>query len=64
MSQQIFTKREASLIPYLCLTSKEIANVFSLSESTIIIHLANMRKKVGAKNKAKLIEILKDREMM
>jgi DNA-binding CsgD family transcriptional regulator len=54
---QLLTKREKQLLPYLAdgLCSKEIANKMFISEHTVINHRRNMMEKTGSRNMTQLI---------
>ena len=54
---QLFTRREKELLPYLTdgLCSKEIANKLFISEFTVINHRRHMMEKSGSKNMIQLV---------
>lgn len=54
------SRREQQIIQYTAegLTSKQIARLLGLEFRTIQVYLANVRKKVGAKNIAHAIYLL------
>ena len=54
---QLFTRREKELLPYLAdgLCSKEIADKLFISEFTVINHRRNMMEKAGVNNMTQLV---------
>lgn len=54
------TKRELEILPFLCLTKKEIAQHFEISICTVNVHLNNLLSKFAVDNRAKLLtEVLR-----
>lgn len=49
------TKREQEILPFLCLTKKEIAQHFEITIPTVTSHLNHMLNKFAVDNRTKLL---------
>lgn len=49
------TKREVEILPFICLTKKEIAQHFKISICTVNVHLNNLLSKFAVDNRTKLL---------
>ena len=66
MSNSILTKREKEVFDLLVMnnSTKEIANILSISEKTVRNHISNVMQKLGVKGRASaVIELLKLKEI-
>ena len=62
MSKGILTKREKEVFSLLIenKTTREIANILSISEKTVRNHISNVMQKLGVKGRASaVVELLK-----
>lgn len=66
MSKGILTKREKEVFSLLIenKTTREIANILSISEKTVRNHISNVMQKLGVKGRAcAVIELIKLNEI-
>ena len=66
MSKSILTKREKEVFSLLVenKTTKEIAEVLSISEKTVRNHISNTMQKLGVKGRASaVVELIKLKEI-
>jgi LuxR family transcriptional regulator of spore coat protein len=66
MLNNILTKREKEVFDLLVMnnSTKEIANILSISEKTVRNHISNVMQKLGVKGRASaVIELLKLKEI-